>query len=102
MVRRKGSTNSVQRGRNQDKIYELRPKTSIARDLGASITQGFGFGMGSSLARSIFGGNKLEIESKESQLCENDMNIYRDCVKRGAFDCMELYKNYESCIKSSK
>jgi hypothetical protein len=110
MVRTKGSKNSLHTRKNNDKLYELRPKTSFASDLFASITQGFGFGAGSSIARSIFGGNKIEIENKDnsneknftSQVCEREKNLYRECLIRDVFVCTELHKNYEDCVRNTK
>jgi hypothetical protein len=74
-----------------------------------SMTQGFGFGIGSSIARRIFSPsspssnpnlNQDNMSEKSINSCDLEYLKLQDCFEKNA-DCDKLYKDYLNCKENN-
>ena len=76
----------------------------------SSVKQGFGWGVGTSIARNIFGGN-TETIVKEKQVevpikqdpCFNEDNLFKKCLKEeGSGMCYQHEEILKKCLENNK
>jgi hypothetical protein len=98
---------------NQPQIVQHQVQSpSIGTSIKDGIASGFGWGIGTSIARNIFGGNstptqtnvveqpKINNNSEQNSKCGIEQNEFLACLKtNGSGMCYELEEKLKKCIE---
>jgi len=82
----------------------LPQKESMMSNITSSVIQGFAIGTGSQLASrgidAIMGVRKIEVVEKVNNNCNNESDIYFNCIKSNSDDvyqCKHLFELLDKC-----
>ncbi len=72
---------------------------SIGASIKDGIASGFGWGIGTSIAKSIFGGSTDNPIKQIYEKCTNEKNVFVSCIQNNNSEmCLEKENIYKECL----